>query len=468
MHLRDNIRLYICTNLCCSPANDSNNLQINVFFLVSMIRERLNSRVFINKHKRKSTDFTRNCFFCFRTTCVMLLQKTLKSVQLHIHSLAHALEASKLKSVDTVVTAGAWTRARAKLKHSAFIELNEEILPEQFYSGEQSIERFQDRRLPAIDGSVIALPSSPSIFKEFGEEKATNQKDGFVQSYAQAQCSVLYDLLNNLALKAQLSSYRTSELSQAKDLVSAAAPGDIIIADRGYGSAAFMARVKAGGADFVIGLNSQSFKASRELFEAKEAGKSVICQVQVKENNIGQPKGEAIRIRLVSIDIPGTGEREVLATSLLDEAAFPTELFGWIYHQRWGIETYFHQLKNRLDIENFSGRSVESIYQDFYAMLFISNFESVLTIPAQKSLNEKKKASVLDKQVNHSVSYHAIKEYALDLFFSTHPEDRLIEKLTALFQMNPTCKRNRPPTPHNNTSVKASANYRKRLRKITF
>jgi len=56
----------------------------------------------------------------------MLLQKTLKSVQLHIHSLAHALD-QREGTAHTAVTAGAWTRARAKLKHSAFIELNEAI-----------------------------------------------------------------------------------------------------------------------------------------------------------------------------------------------------------------------------------------------------------------------------------------------------------------------------------------------------
>lgn len=398
----------------------------------------------------------------------MLLQKTLKSVQLHIHSLAHALEVQQLKSIKTTVTAGAWTRARAKLKHSAFIEFNEEILLRQFYSEEQNVQRFQGRRLLAIDGSVIALPSSTAIFNEFGEEKATNQKDGFVQSYAQAQCSVLYDLLNKLALKAQLSPYRTGELSQAKDLCAAADSGDIIIADRGYGSVAFMSCIKASGADFVIRLSANSFKASRELFEAKQAGKSVICKLKVKKDSLGPSKGEVITVRLVSIDIPGTGEREVIVTSLLDEATFPTSLFGWLYHQRWGIETYYHQLKNRLDLENFTGRTVESIYQDFYALLFISNFESVLTSPAQKSLNTTKKASSLDKQINHSVSYHLIKEYALDLFFSTQCEEIIVQKLTGLFQMKPTFKRDRPPSPHNNTSVTASANFRKRTRKITF
>ena len=112
----------------------------------------------------------------------MLLQKTLKSVQLHIHSVAHALEGFGMEG-GAAVTAGAWTRARAKLKHSAFIELNEEILLKDFYGAEQ-VERFQGRRLLAIDGSVIALPSSPVILEKFGEETVTNQNEDFVQSYA--------------------------------------------------------------------------------------------------------------------------------------------------------------------------------------------------------------------------------------------------------------------------------------------
>ena len=366
------------------------------------------------------------------------------------------------------VTAGAWTRARAKLKHSAFIELNEEILLKDFYGAEQ-VERFQGRRLLAIDGSVIALPSSPVILEKFGEETVTNQNEDFVQSYAQAQCSVLYDLLNHLSLKAELSPYRTSELSQANSLcASAAKAGDIILADRGYANAPFMSCVRASGADFVIRLPRKSFKQSHELFNAKQPGVSIVCDLVVGDNSIGRLKGEVIKARLLSIDIPGTGEREVIATSLLDENEFPTELFAWLYYKRWGIETYYHQLKNRLDLENFSGRTVESIYQDFYAMLFISNYETILTGPAQIALNENKKQSTLPKQINHSVSYHLIKEYALDLFFGNEPEEIIVQKLTELFQMNPLSKRVRPPTKQNNTSPMTSAKFRKKIRKITF
>jgi hypothetical protein len=88
----------------------------------------------MNRNKSSPKAFTRKRFFCFQTSCVRVLQKTLKSIQLHIHSLAHLLERDAARSGKTV-TAGAWTRAPAKLKHSAFIELNEEGLIKPFYEG---------------------------------------------------------------------------------------------------------------------------------------------------------------------------------------------------------------------------------------------------------------------------------------------------------------------------------------------
>ena len=266
----------------------------------------------------------------------MILQKTLKSIQLHLHSLSHALENLGIKK--RAVTAGAWTRSRAKLKHSAFIELNETILLEQFYQDGSEVERFKGKRLLAIDGSVIALPSSQSIFEEFGEEKVTNQKEGYSRSYAQGQCSVLYDLLNHLSLQAELGAYRTSELSQASKLFDTVdCKGDVVIADRGCASAPFMSCVLKAGADFVVRLPTKSFKQSQPLFEGKDAGLSVLCNLVVGANTLGLRKGQRIKARLINIDIAQTGQREVIATSLLDESDFPVSLFEWLYHQRWGI-----------------------------------------------------------------------------------------------------------------------------------
>ena len=226
----------------------------------------------------------------------MILHKTLKSIQLHIHSLSHAFENLGIKKAQSV-TAGAWTRSRAKLKHSAFIELNEAVLLEQFYQQACQVKRFKGRRLLAIDGSVIALPCSQSIFEEFGQEKATNQKQGYVQSYAQGQCSVLYDLLNHLSLKAELEAYRTSELSQASKLFDAVkCQGDVVIADRGYASAPLMSCVLAAGADFVIRLPTKSFKQSQWLFDAKDAGLSMLCVWLLEQIAWAYPKANSLKL----------------------------------------------------------------------------------------------------------------------------------------------------------------------------
>lgn len=79
--------------------------------MVRRIRNRLQSEDFMNRNKSSPKAFTRKRFFCFQTSCVMVLQKTLKSIQLHIHSLAHLLERDAARSGEAV-TAGACVDAR--------------------------------------------------------------------------------------------------------------------------------------------------------------------------------------------------------------------------------------------------------------------------------------------------------------------------------------------------------------------
>ena len=83
-----------------------------------------------------------------------------------------------------------------------------------------------------------------------------------------------------------------------------------------------------------------------------------------------------------------SGELEVLATSLLDEPRYPSACFAQAYGYRWGEETFYGLLKGRLDLENFSGRSVESVQQDVHAMILLSNLESVVTRSAQARLDD--------------------------------------------------------------------------------
>ncbi len=96
----------------------------------------------------------------------------------------------------TSASQGAFTQARKKFLYTAFIELNQKAVVELFYY-DQSFKKYREFRLLGIDGSTIILPDSKKAASFFGtiKIKKTNGK------YCSGRCSVLYDVLNNIAIR---------------------------------------------------------------------------------------------------------------------------------------------------------------------------------------------------------------------------------------------------------------------------
>jgi hypothetical protein len=68
--------------------------------------------------------------------------------------------------------------------------------------------------------------------------------------------------------------------------------------------------------------------------------------------------------RLVRVELQD-GEVEVLITNLMDGQAFPASEFEELYHLRWGAQENYKRLKQWVEIENFSGKGILSVKQDF-------------------------------------------------------------------------------------------------------
>src|SRR6516165_4163905 len=79
--------------------------------------------LFIARHRATQKAFTRKRLLPFERVMLLVLQKTLKSIQLHLHEFFAALGSALLSS--KAPSNSAWTQARAKLRHTAFIELNQ-------------------------------------------------------------------------------------------------------------------------------------------------------------------------------------------------------------------------------------------------------------------------------------------------------------------------------------------------------
>lgn len=367
------------------------------------------------------------------------------------------------------VTASAYSQARYKLKHTAFIELNQAAVVENLYS-DGDYQRFWGFRVLAVDGSKLVLPDTEAIREEFGTIAWTNGKTAEIQGerpYALA--SVLYDVLNRVALDATLGKAKAYEIDLAVAHLPHTQAGDLLTMDRNYPSYRMLAELSHHRRDFAIRCSTASFAEARRMLKGEGPDSQVVtltpCAGQLPSiRGLGLPL--SLTVRMVRV-LLATGEYEVLVTSLLDADLYPTEGFLKLYHLRWGIETFYGLLKTRLELENFTGIGVEAVRQDFHATVYLSGLESLLTDTAQAILDAKD--TKYPQTVNRAVSFNALKNLALDLVLGDEQDtDTLLEQLTALFLTNPCLERAHRNPPRKKTSARALLNFHKRQKKHCF
>lgn len=424
-------------------------------------REQIEGEELKQLHRASENDFTRTRSLPFPLVLVLVMRKSVKSLQNVVNEAMTWLD-------QAPVTASAYSQARYKLKHTAFIELNQKAVVDTQYGDSQYL-KFKGFRLLAVDGSKIVLPDSLDVRKEFGTIAWSNGKDSEIQGdrpYALA--SVLYDVLNRIAVDARLGEARAYEVDLAVAHLVHTREGDLLTMDRNYPSYRMLAELGQRQRDFVIRCSSASFGPARRMLKGEGADSQIVtitpCAEQVPQiRDLGLPM--TLKVRFVRV-LLCTGEYEVLVTSLLDERLYPAEDFLELYHLRWGIETFYGLLKTRLELENFTGMNVEAVRQDFHATVYLSGLESLLTDSAQAALDSKN--TKYPQTVNRAVSFNAIKNQALDLLFSDGPIGPLLEKLTALFLTNPCLERNHRTPPRNKISARTSLDFHKRQKKHCF
>ena len=434
---------------------------------VQITRHLIHDPPFWRRHSKREQDFTRQRKLPFMNVVVVLLQKTVRSIQLHLHDFFDALDLGGQSAKPS-----SFCEARLKLRHSAFIELNERAILDVVYGEKSNFAQrlWHGHRLLAIDSSLIRLPNRPEQGEEFGWVECSNQK-GSSARYPQARLSALTDVLNRIVLHTLFVPWQQGERDLAIEHIGQMKDQDIAILDRGFASYELWAQFITKQALFVCRCSKSSFKAVNQLFEADQAGCSVIVKLRASAAELAQmglgDLPQEITVRFVTVRL-ATGELEVLATNLLDEVRYPTDEFGALYHQRWGIETYYGLIKSRLDLENFTGLLPEAVRQDVYSTVFLSNFESILIQPAQAELEHKSEETKYRQQVNHAVSFHALKAHIIALLLSKESSSEVLLKLRRLFLSTPVSCRPERKVPRRKRSAWRSYHYQRNTKKSVF
>ena len=434
---------------------------------VRITRELIHEESFRHRHRVSDRHFTRRRKLTFMNVVVLLLQKTVRSIQLHLHDFFETLAPGA-----PTVQASSWCEARLKLRHTAFLELNERAILEVVYGAKSdfAVRRWKGHRLIAIDSSLVRLPNEAALGQAFGWVQCTNQQ-GASGRYPQARLSALTDVLNRIVLQTFLVPWQQGERDLAVQHLPQLEREDIGILDRGFAAYELWAQFIVPQRHFVGRCATSTFSVVHQLFQENQAGRSVTVTLRPCAGKLAAVRQaglpEALTVRFVTVRLP-TGELEVLATNLLEEQRYPTEEFGELYHCRWGIETYYGLVKGRLDLEHFTGLSAEAVRQDVYSTIFLSNLESILIQPVQEQLRQKSEPRQHRQQVNHAVSFHALKSQILQLLLRAEPIAQVLPKLQRLFLDNPVSHRPNRKVPRQKHSAWRSYHYQRNTRKVVF
>lgn len=151
-----------------------------------------------------------------------------KSYQNELDRYFHVINHSEIP--ERVLFKGDLSKARVKLKHDAFIELNDHVA--QFF-----YERFHPEtgfgfNLLSIDRTTLRVSDETEMLEHFGGWTTTK---GEKKLHLKARASQMFDVFNKITVGGIISPKRQGERELAAFHFLKLQPQDLILLDRGYG-----------------------------------------------------------------------------------------------------------------------------------------------------------------------------------------------------------------------------------------
>lgn len=392
--------------------------------LIEQLKSRLFSNDFKIRHCQNTQDFIRNRCLTFVVIVIFLLNLLKRSQQDELDEYFKLLKGTELAIRS--VTKSAFTQARKKFKYEAFVELNQ-VQTTYFYRflGPQT---WYGWRLMAVDGSTVQVPNTSESLEHFGAWQPARGGP-----CPMARVSQMFDVLNEVTLDALIVPKAVGERELAARHFAHLHSNDLVLLDRGYPAFWLFALILDKEAQFCARMKLSGWDVVKRFVASGLSEQTVVVQptyVACRECRDRKLSTKPLTLRLIRIELDN-GDIEVLATSLLDSKTYPASLFKELYHQRWPVEEQYKVFKARIEVENFSGKSVLAVYQDFHAKVFTANLTAILARPAQEVVTQGDAEKKYSYRVNMTNAISKMKDTLVLLF----QRDNVLSLLHDLWQL---------------------------------
>lgn len=333
---------------------------------------------------------------------------------------------TKIFGNESTISKVGYLKQRMKLNPHAITDLCD-FYNRDIYT-EEELNTRKGYLLLAADGSGINVPTNEETLSAYG---TSSKKDAIPQAALGLSC--LYDVLNRSILCCSINRVKFSEAKQVLQHL-AQVPSVIgsrkyiITLDRGYPSLPLILALKEVGAKFVIRLKASDFKKEQLSMGSMDEAVEIKIDRTRLANYKGTPLGDkleklgSISVRMVKIKISDT-VMECVATNLAPEE-FNTDEVGEIYTMRWRIETVYDILKNKLEVENFTGTKPILIEQDIYSSIYICNLAQDIMLSAQDDIDSRSDEYKHKMSVNCSMVIGILKEDLIFALLQDNPKRR--------------------------------------------
>jgi Transposase DDE domain len=335
----------------------------------------LRNGCFINRHKSYRGAFTKGCLLEPR----LLIWKVLHLVK---KGLSYEVK-TKLPLMGQVVEVSkqVFSKTRYKFLHTGYREIFK-LTVNRTYADNEDYGKWHGYRIIAVDGSSVRLPESKEIVGRFG----------MINGAPLARVLTFMDVCLMNIVNATIDKWEVGErqmaLSLLKEVGETFSGQDLIFMyDRGFSGARFIEEHIKLGFNFVIRIPSTAYMNIWERVNSGETDFTEVIEPSKKKNTTNKLYVRVVVVNLFN-DVTG-----VLVTNLKEDSGDIIKLYGL----RWKIEEFYKRLKVTAEIENFSGKTVESVLQDFWAHMCMINIATYYINKEQQPCNPD---VVPDKKLN--------------------------------------------------------------------
>lgn len=356
----------------------------------------------------KDSHFTRNRKLPLHQLLLSILSRKGRTLTMEIRSFIKSIK-SKIS-----ISKPGYLKQRQKLNPEVFLELSD-FHVRNFYQDTTMVQRLKGYLILAVDGSSVNVPNTVQNVELYGNASHKNAKP-----QAQAGISCLFDVLNKMIIDCTINKWKFSERNQALlhidkcNSITGEKPR-IVIFDRGYPSGEFFIDLMERNESFLIRIGATVFKKEQLSMTADDE----YVNIMFDKSRLSPHKGTltadklaktgSIQLRFVRFELDN-GSMEYLATNLPMEE-FNTSEIVYLYRLRWGIETAYDVLKNKLFIENFTGTKPIMIEQDIYATVYLCNVIHDILLDAKLEFNLKNHQKYKYKmEINKNIAIGIMKE----------------------------------------------------------